>query len=306
MKTRLIIGPILLGIVLGAMWLDAYTGTVWAFGALCLLGACMSTQEVCAMSTKVGQQPWTMHAVFGSGVLILATLLHQNLPAAQAAHLPPVIAVWIGMMMFVLVSWLWRGRGGEDFGDIGVTVFAFSYVGGLSTTLILIEGLNFTTLAEHVAATPRYADYTDLPAGEGVLALVWVLLSAKSADIFAYFTGKAIGKHKLAPHISPGKTIEGAIGGLCGSIAVGCALKPFMGSAGASLSWVETVFFAALCSIACQAGDLIESRLKRRAGVKDSGELLPEFGGFLDMVDGLIFAAPVGYAFLRLVGGGHH
>ncbi|MHC5021618.1 MAG: phosphatidate cytidylyltransferase, partial [Planctomycetota bacterium] len=103
-----------------------------------------------------------------------------------------------------------------------------------------------------------------------------------------------------------GKTIEGAIGGLAGSIAVGCALKPFMGSAGESLNWGWTVVFAAACSIACQLGDLIESRLKRRAGVKDSGELVPEFGGFLDIVDGLIFAAPVGYAILRLAGGGHH
>jgi phosphatidate cytidylyltransferase len=194
------------------------------------------------------------------------------------------------MMMFILVSWLWRGRGEEDFGDIGVTVFAFCYVGGLGTFLVSIEALEWSGLAPD----------------DGVRALVWVLLSAKSADIFAYFTGKAIGKHKLAAHISPGKTIEGAIGGLAGSIAVGCALKPFMGAAGESLSWVWVVVFAAACSIACQLGDLIESRLKRRAGVKDSGELVPEFGGFLDIVDGLIFAAPVGYAILRIVGGGHH
>lgn len=301
MKTRLIIGPILLAVVLGAMWLDATMEFVWAFGALCLLGAGMSTQEVCAMSRKVGREPWTAHAVLGSALLILTTILNHSVPAAQVVHVPAVWHVWTGVVMFVLISWLWRGRGEEDFGDIGVTVFAFSYVGGLATFLIAIEALTWNHTGLGLSPT--------VPTGapdDGVRALVWVLLSAKSADIFAYFTGKAIGRHKLAPHISPGKTIEGAIGGLIGSILVCCALRPLMGSAGASLSWVWVVVFGAACSMACQAGDLIESRLKRRAGVKDSGELLPEFGGFLDMVDGLLFAAPVGYALLRIVGGGHH
>ncbi len=303
MKIRLILGPIMLAIVFGAMALDVYTGTVWAFGALCLLGCGMSTHEVCAMARKTGVEPWTKHAVFGSVVLLLLTLLTYSLPAAQAAYVPALWHGWTGLMMLILVSWLWKGRGGEDFQDIGVTVFAFSYVGGLATFLIAIEALSWSN---NPPGSGVFVLFVMGAPDDGVRALLWVLLSAKSADIFAYFTGKAIGKHKLAPHISPGKTIEGAIGGLIGSIAVGCALKPFVGSAGASLSWPMVVVFAASCSIACQLGDLIESRLKRRAGVKDSGELLPEFGGFLDLVDGLIFAAPVGYAFLRIFGGGHH
>jgi len=110
MKTRLIIGPILLAIVLGAMWLDATMEFVWAFGGLCLLGASVSTWEVCQMSKKTGAAPWSAHAVLGSALLLLATILHHSLPPQQAVFLPSVWHVWTGVMMFVLVSWLWRGR----------------------------------------------------------------------------------------------------------------------------------------------------------------------------------------------------
>ena len=288
MKFRIVAGVILIGLLSGVIWLDAVLGVVWIFGGLVLLGAAGSTYEVCAMGRRVGAQPWTGLAVAGSLAFVLSNVVRVSHPAA-AAWMPPLAGVWIGWFMLVALAWLKRGRGPEDISDIGVTVFAATYVGGLASFLVLIEGLRFPPI--------------DLGPSAGAWALIWFLFSAKSADIFAYFTGKAIGKHKLAPTISPGKTIEGAVGGLLGSILVGCALKPLAGAAGAALSWPQAILFAVLCSAACQLGDLVESRLKRRAGVKDSGALLPEYGGFLDMVDGLIFAAPVGYALLRLLGG---
>ena len=138
----------------------------------------------------------------------------------------------------------------------------------------------------------------------GVSALVWVVLTVKAADIFAYLGGKTYGRHLLAPTISPKKTWEGAATGLAASVVVGLALKPFVGAAGAALSWPATLGFAVSLSVAGQLGDLVESRLKRRAQVKDSSTLLPEMGGALDLTDGLLVAAPVGYAWLRVAGGG--
>jgi phosphatidate cytidylyltransferase len=115
-------------------------------------------------------------------------------------------------------------------------------------------------------------------------------------DIAAYFVGLAIGRHKLAPRVSPGKSWEGALGGLAGGVAAGLLLAPWLDlGAGPAAAW------AAIVTAVSQAGDLFESALKRRAGVKDSGRLLPGHGGVLDRFDGILMAAPAGYVLLRML-----
>ena len=131
-----------------------------------------------------------------------------------------------------------------------------------------------------------------LPAGAGWLFLV--VGATWAMDIAAYVVGRAIGRHKLCPAISPGKTIEGAIGGLVGAVAVACGMGMWLG-----LSVVQAVLLGVLLGIGGQAGDLFESLLKRRAGVKDSGALLPGHGGVLDRFDSLLFNAPIAYYTLR-------
>lgn len=117
-----------------------------------------------------------------------------------------------------------------------------------------------------------------------LFALVW------ATDIAAYFVGKRFGRVKLAPHISPNKTWEGLGGAVIASALVGAIASQL-------LAFPTSLYQGALigCSIALisQAGDLFESWLKRRAGVKDSGTLIPGHGGVMDRVDGLVFAAPV-------------
>ncbi len=122
----------------------------------------------------------------------------------------------------------------------------------------------------------------------GILMIVW------AADGFAYFFGKMIGQRKLAPQISPNKTVEGLLGGLLGSclVALIYAFLVF------NLSWSDWQLWlwmlAAFCGcLISVVGDLYQSRLKRIAGVKDSGSLLPGHGGILDRIDGLVAAAPV-------------
>ena len=125
----------------------------------------------------------------------------------------------------------------------------------------------------------------------GLVAMIW------ATDIAAYYGGHAFGRHKLAPAISPGKTLEGSVAGLLGAIAVGYAMHTRW------LPWTSVAKVAALgflTSVISQLGDLFESLLKRVVGVKDSGILLPGHGGMLDRFDSLILAAPFYYLLLRL------
>ncbi|GAA4338084.1 phosphatidate cytidylyltransferase [Pigmentiphaga soli] len=124
-----------------------------------------------------------------------------------------------------------------------------------------------------------------------LLALVWV------ADIGAYFTGKAFGRRKLAPHISPGKTLEGAVGGIACAVVLVLACAAFDGTFGAALAarwgWGGAALAALLLAALSIAGDLFESLLKRRAGYKDSSALLPGHGGVYDRIDALIPVLPL-------------
>jgi phosphatidate cytidylyltransferase len=130
---------------------------------------------------------------------------------------------------------------------------------------------------------------------QSVLAFLIVIWAN---DIAAYFVGLAVGRHKLAPRVSPGKSWEGAAGGLAGGLVAGLLLASFLG-----LAQGEAAIWAIIVTLVSQGADLFESVLKRRAGVKDSGRLLPGHGGVLDRFDGILLAAPVGYVLLRLLRG---
>ncbi len=129
---------------------------------------------------------------------------------------------------------------------------------------------------------------------KGRLWLLTLMAAVFGTDTGAYYTGKALGRRKLAPHISPGKTVEGAIGGTLLGTGLGTGLGLYFGLV--ETKWLLLVTF--LVSVVGQIGDLLESMIKRACGVKDSGGLLPGHGGILDRVDALIFAAPLLYWFL--------
>lgn len=127
-----------------------------------------------------------------------------------------------------------------------------------------------------------------LPAPVGMAWVLAVVLSTWAGDSAAYLAGRAYGRHKLAPAVSPGKTIEGAVGGLLAAVLVSMAV---FGVSGALPVWAGAIVGAGL-GVCGQLGDLSESFLKRQAGVKDSGNLIPGHGGMLDRVDALLFAFP--------------
>jgi phosphatidate cytidylyltransferase len=130
----------------------------------------------------------------------------------------------------------------------------------------------------------------DRSGGDGLALLMWVFLVTWATDIGAYFVGRAYGRRKLAPSISPGKTVEGLWGGVAVATVVGgaWAWATELGS------WLFVL--APLFAIAAQAGDLFESNMKRKAGLKDSGNWLPGHGGLLDRLDGLVPVAVLTFA----------
>ncbi len=132
--------------------------------------------------------------------------------------------------------------------------------------------------------------------GNGRSWVFLALFATFGSDTAAFFVGRAIGKHKLAPTISPNKTWEGAIGGLLGAVIISLLfLLPTPVQLSASLTWWQAVILGLLISFFGQLGDLVESLLKRNVGVKDSGNLIPGHGGILDRMDSIVFAVVVVY-----------
>ena len=127
---------------------------------------------------------------------------------------------------------------------------------------------------------------------EGQLLIWTVFVISLLTDTFAYFTGCFIGKHKLAPVLSPKKTIEGAIGGLLGGVIGMVALCGIFGYFGHTPNYFNAVIIALMCSVISQFGDLCASAIKRQYGVKDYGNIMPGHGGMMDRFDGVIFTAP--------------
>ncbi len=134
-----------------------------------------------------------------------------------------------------------------------------------------------------------------LPAGRNLV--IFGMLTTFSYDTFAFFTGRAIGRHKLAPRLSAGKTWEGAVGGLVMTVALSLAIRWVLLTSGGGfpLSSSTTMAVAVLVGFAAQLGDLVESALKRTAGAKDAGAILPGHGGMLDRFDSLLFTGPLLY-----------
>jgi phosphatidate cytidylyltransferase len=128
--------------------------------------------------------------------------------------------------------------------------------------------------------------------------IYFLLFIVFCGDVGAYHCGSYFGRHKLCPAVSPGKTIEGSIGGLATNLVVGALFKHFFLPL---LPWGLSLLFFIATGVAGQVGDLFESQLKRVGNIKDSGALLPGHGGILDRSDALLFAAPVAYCFKEYI-----
>lgn len=198
---------------------------------------------------------------------------------AAAAAMPIAAALWgkLGLTatvtILIVASLVWHVAFRQvRTADTAITVFGAVYVGFLLSHLVLVRALD-----------------------SGTELTLTIIISVWANDVFAYLIGSTIGRHKLAPRISPGKSWEGLAAGTLFTVAVWFGLYYVIDSP-LSLSWL--VLTGVGISIAAIVGDLAESRLKREAGVKDSGRLLPGHGGFLDRFDSLILVSVVAYYLL--------
>jgi phosphatidate cytidylyltransferase len=202
--------------------------------------------------------------------------LSSTNPANSASFLSALHALAIIFWLLVVPFWMFRG-------------------GRPAQTWLMLTGL--------IVLLPPALALIQLR-GEGLLPLILLMAIVWIADIAAYFTGKAFGRHKLAPSISPGKTWEGAAGAVMAVQCYGLAIKPWLfegDTAPGFLVWGVILLLLTAVSI---VGDLFESMMKRQAGMKDSSQLLPGHGGVLDRIDSLTATLPlIGFALLNLLPG---
>jgi phosphatidate cytidylyltransferase len=173
--------------------------------------------------------------------------------------------------------------------NIGATLLGAIYCGWLFSFLVLIHGLNVVAKAPISHTTP----------GQWLVAFVIGVTAAN--DSGGLFIGNWLGRHKLAPSISPSKTWEGAVGGLVLSILAACGVGLWI-----HLPIASAIAMGAVFAIVGLIGDLCESALKRELGVKDFGVILPGHGGILDRIDSVIFTAPVAYYIFVFLLVAHH
>jgi phosphatidate cytidylyltransferase len=219
--------------------------------------------------------------------------------AENAGAAPPRIAVLTAIVALFFGNFEWPGQSSAILGILSLALLVFctfsrpveQMMADAATAVFCLFYIGFTLIA--LPALREQANGPSLVAF--LLCVVW------AGDIAALYVGRAWGRHKMAQSLSPNKTWEGAIGSVVGSLLVAGALlglaRLFELWDKAWLSYPEDLwywlFLAVVINVAAQVGDLAESALKRSAGVKDSGSLLPGHGGVLDRIDALLLAAPV-------------
>lgn len=197
----------------------------------------------------------------------------------------------VATLLFFLLTVITRQMFDSLRDDAPLQTMAYTLFG----LLYVLWLFNFITKIVYVI--PRSSD--GMVAGQ--FYCLYLIAVTKFSDMGAYVTGSLIGKHPLIPHISPKKTWEGFCGALIFSLCASLALFKLMPLHLSALNWTHATVLGLLLGFAAVIGDLAESIVKRSTGVKDSGRLLPGIGGALDLVDSLLFTAPLLFFYLRLV-----
>ena len=243
---------------LGSPWFSLVVAVVAAVGAL----------EICHMARKRGHRPVALVAVVWALALVTtAHILSEDL--SNETTVQALVAIVVFSYLVWQVQHAWRRVGLRDW---GITAGAALLMGGLLSYAPVLRGLD-----------------------QGRDWVVFLVIVTFAADTSAFVVGKSFGKRFLAPTISPGKTWEGAAAGLLGAVVASAALASFF-DLDAALAVV--LVLGALMGVVGQLGDLAESWLKRAAGVKDSGWLIPGHGGVLDRLDSIVFTLVLVYHFV--------
>ena len=277
MKTRLLTAaialPILIASVLLPWW---FPDTVWLFVAIAVLALGAGLFEFFTLTKKLELKADAGLAYLGSAALVVAFIFDAPAKAPELLLLTLALS-----LIVVIIAETFRFQ--KDFSKLlaglGVTVFGVIYIAFLGGFLIATR-----------------VGFENIP-GLSTKLLLFFFAVIFGSDSGAYFAGRALGRHKLAPAISPGKTIEGLIGGLlaAGVIAAVCSWLFFP-----ELNVWFAIGLGVVMATVGVLGDLAESAMKRGSGTKDAANILPGHGGLLDRLDSLLLNAPILYYFARL------
>ncbi|MCE5280453.1 MAG: phosphatidate cytidylyltransferase [Planctomycetaceae bacterium] len=287
MKTRILLGAVLIAILCGLFYLDwahqRYVTTSTeptrldkipqgaVMAAVLVLVILLGLREMRGLSAAVGIRTLRSSALVSTLALALLPLAMKEGTLSSTLRVENlVLGVALGLVFFEQMIF----RGVDDaLRSVAATVLAILYL-GVGTAMMLMIRLD-----------------------HGLMAFLLFLAAVKCTDIGAYFAGTAAGRHKMAPRISPGKSWEGLAGGLAAA-GVSMLLAHVLAM---PLTLPQAAVFGVIVGLAGQFADLCESALKRAAGVKDSGHVLPQFGGVLDMLDSLLLSAPAAWLVLHLM-----
>ena len=281
--TAVVLIPIVLALILRA--------PVPVLAVVAAIVALLTIFEFLKLTESYGVQPLRSPTYIFTGIffLVLAISASGETPLLSTGKFLVALAFAAAIAPFVFLTVVMRrGELRSGYPAATASVFAFTYIA-------LPMGM-LVQLRQQAA---------------GAIYLLYLLLVVWSGDIFAYFVGKSIGRHLMAPRISPKKTWEGAAASLVASVGIGCLLFRHAEQISSALlhsglitrpggmygleipDMGPVILLTIALNIAAQLGDLVESLIKRGAGVKDSGAILPGHGGMLDRIDALLFAAPV-------------
>ncbi len=254
------------GAVLLAWILSSLLWWQWGFIIFLIAAAIAGTIELWRALTPLG-----MHVAITPIIVVTPLMLGAVHYLAQDRGLVSGASILVAgttVMLIVGLATRLRGPVRGFTADAAATVFTIGYIPLLLSTVVLL-----------------------LAQPDGNLRVIYYFLLVPCSDTGAYAVGSLIGKHKMAPHISPGKTWEGLAGGVGLTLIVGALLGPVMIGA----SWWAGAIIGVCLSLAATIGDLIESMIKRDAGLKDMSHLIPGHGGAMDRLDSLLVAAPVAW-----------
>lgn len=264
------------------------TGTVMGLIALwCLLYGGIALLALIAVFVYIGSKEYVQILENKGFYPSLKIMFYSDAIFALLAYFDRFDLVTIAFTVCSIGAFMWvlfRGRQ-PYIANVSTTILGFVYSGWFPLHLLLIRGLN----------TQGYKGFLKLNIqNDGLGYVVFLFTTILLTDTGCYYFGKKFGKHKLSPVISPQKTVEGAIGGticaLIGALIIGHFIH---------LPLYHRIILGFLCTFFAQVGDLCESLIKRDAGVKDSGSILPGHGGFMDRTDSYVFTIPVMFYYLK-------
>jgi phosphatidate cytidylyltransferase len=253
-------------------------GAVW----LCAVLAALAQNELYTMLEKIGQRPFRWLGITFGALIILGPFYMNEFVSEDLGE-----GIQSGLLAVGVVACCLRvmreRRGAGRIETLIATVFGMVYVPFMMFFIVRIMWMGSTETS-------------------GMMLAVWLLFAAKFCDVAALVVGSLIGRHKIAPSMSPAKTWEGAVGGVIIASALSAVIVAlYPQHYPASFTPLVAGFAALPVASVSIVSDLIESVLKRMSDIKDSGRTVPGIGGAFDLVDSLILAAPVGFLVLRVI-----